>query len=232
LSYEACRGSNRKQQGNEEKFDLKRMFLRSILALIPAALIPLSAAAQVVVPDTGSEQAAKTEPAYKYEVYAGFGYSSINQVTQSRHGLAGVDLSVTREWGRYFGLSGIVNYYKPEVTIGKSGTGTGSNTNPGNPSVYEALVGPEIHATLYDNLSGFIHGGFGVAHTGGEGMSPDTSFAGGFGGGMTYNFTPRLGIRLSGDRIGASFPVNNNPKGYSPHRTWNASATIGVVYHF
>lgn len=202
------------------------MFLRSILALIPAALIPLSAAAQVVVPDSGSGQAAKAEPAYKYEVYAGFGYTGINQVTRSRYGLFGVDVSVTRDWGRYFGLTGMVNYYKPTIR------GNSNNPNPGDPSVYQVLGGPEIHATLYDNLSGFIHGGIGIAHTGGEGMSPDMSFAGGFGGGLTYNFTPRLGIRLSGDKIGASFPVNNNPKGSSPHRTWNASGTIGVVYRF
>ncbi len=205
------------------------MFLRSILAAIPAVLMPLCAAAQVVMPDS-EKASAKTEPAYKYEVYAGLGYTSINQVTQSRHGLGGVDLSVTREWGRYFGLSGVVNYYKPEISFGTGSAGSGNN--PGNPSVYQILGEPEIHATLYGNLSGFIHGGIGIAHTGGEGMNPDTSFAGGFGGGMTYNFTPRLGIRLSGDKIGASFPVNNNPKGYSPHRTWNSSGTIGVVYRF
>ncbi|HVU48382.1 MAG TPA: hypothetical protein VHD85_19790 [Terracidiphilus sp.] len=183
------------------------------------------------MPDS-EKASAKAEPAYKYEVYAGFGYTSINQVTLSRHGLAGVDISVTRDWGRYFGLSGIVNYYKPEVSFGSGSAGAGSNSNPGNPSVYEVLVDPEIHATLYGNLSGFFHGGMGIAHTGGEGMSPDTSFAGGLGGGMTYDFTPRLGIRLSGDRIGASFPVNNTPKGYSTHRTWNASGTIGIVYRF
>jgi len=208
------------------------MFLCSILAAIPAVVLPLCAASQVVVPDS-EKASAKPEPAYKYEVYAGFGYTSINQVTQSRHGLGGVDISVTRDWGRYFGLSGIVNYYKPEVSIGSGGSGTsGNNSNPGDPSVYELLVDPEIHVTLYGNLSGFFHGGMGLAHTGGEGMSPDNSFAGGVGGGMTYNLKPRLAIRLSGDKIGASFPVNDNPKGYSPHRTWNSSGTVGIVYRF
>jgi len=208
------------------------MFLRSILAVIPAIVLPLCAAAQVVMPDS-DKAAAKTEPTYKYEVYAGFGYTSINQVTLSRHGLAGVDLSVTRDWGRYFGLSGLVNYYKPEVSIGtNNNNGTNGNSNPGDPSVYQILGEPELHATLYGNLSGFVRGGIGIAHTGGEGMDPDTSFAGGFGGGMTYSFRPRLAVRVAGDRIGAAFPINNNPKGFSTHRTWNASGTVGVVYRF
>ena len=208
------------------------MFLRSILALTPALILPLCAAAQVVMPDS-DKASAKAEPAYKYEVYAGFGYTSINQVTLSRHGLAGVDVSVTRDWGRYFGLSGLVNYYKPEISFGTDSAGTGvSSSNPGDPSVYQILGGPELHATLYGNLSGFFRGGIGIAHTGGEGMNPDTSFAGGFGGGMTYSLTSRLAIRAGGDRIGAAFPVNNNPKGFSTHRTWNASGTIGVVYRF
>jgi hypothetical protein len=219
---------------------LKRMFLRSILAAIPAVLLPLSAASQVIVSDSGQGTTAQAQPAYKYEVYAGFGYTSINQVTQSRYGLMGVDLSVTRDWGRYFGLSGIVNYYKPALHLGGSSTTitngsssvTTSNGNPGDPSVYEVLIDPEIHATLYGSLSGFFHGGMGIEHTGGESMNPNMSFAGGVGGGLTYSLTPRLAIRASGDKIGAAFPVNDNPKGYSTHRTWNSSGTIGVVYRF
>jgi len=215
------------------------MFLRSILAVLPAVLLPLSAAGQVVTSDSG-QAPAKAQPAYKYEVYAGFGYTSINQVTQSRYGLIGADLSVTRDWGRYFGLSGIFNYYKPALQLGNSTTtvnnggvtDTTTNGNPGNPSVYLVMIDPEIHATLYGPVSGFFHGGMGVAHTGGENMNPDMSFAGGIGGGMTYDLSPRLAIRASGDKIGAAFPVNDNPKGYSTHRTWNSSGTIGIVYRF
>ncbi len=217
---------------------MKRIFLRSILAAIAAVLLSLSAAAQVA-PDSGQAPAAKAQPAYKYEVYAGFGYTSLNQVNQSRYGLAGVDISVTRDWGRYFGLSGIVNYYKPALHFGSSSTTTqgsttvtSNNGNPGDPSVYEILIDPEIHATLYGPLSGFFHGGMGIEHTGGEGMSPNMSFAGGVGGGMTYDLSPRLAIRASGDKIGASFPLRDNPPGYSPHRTWNSSGTIGIVYRF
>lgn len=217
------------------------MFLRLILAAIPAILIPLSAAGQVA-PDSGPEPAAKAEPTYKYEAYAGFGYTSINQVNQSRYGLIGVDLSLTRDWGRYFGLSGIVNYYKPSLSIGggsssattTTGTTITTSGNPGDPSVYEVLIEPEVHADIYGKVSGFFHGGMGVEHTGGEGETPSLSFAGGVGGGLSYNLSPRLAIRASGDKIGASFSLRDNTPtlAYSPHRTWNSSATIGLVYHF
>jgi hypothetical protein len=203
------------------------MFLRSILAAIPAVLLPLCAAGQVA-PDSGQAPAAKAQPAYKYEAYAGFGYTSLNQVNLSRYGLFGVDLAVTRDWGRYFGITALGNYYKPTLRSSSSR----SPGNPGNPSVYEVLAGPELRAPLYGGLSGFLRGDIGIAHTGGEGMSPSLSFAGGIGGGMTYDLTPRLAVRLAGDKIGASFPVRDTPPGYSPHRSWNSSGTIGVVYRF
>ena len=71
-------------------------------------------------------------------------------------------------------------------------------------------------------------------HTGGEEETPSLSFAGGFGGGLIYNINSRFGVRASGDRIGAAFSLRNNSTelGNSPHRTWNSSATIGVIYHF
>lgn len=218
------------------------MFLRSILAMIPAVLLPLSAASQVA-PDTGEAQAAKAQPSYKYEAYAGFGYTSLNQVNQSRYGLIGVDLSLTRDWGRYFGLSGMANYYKPALSLGSGGgtdttlPGSGTNPvtssgNPGDPSVYVVLIGPEIHAAIYGNVSGFVHGGMGVEHTGGESETPNLSFSGGLGGGLTYSLSPRLAIRASGDKIGAAFSLRDNPGSYSPHRTWNSSGTIGIVYRF
>jgi hypothetical protein len=224
---EARRGVPPGQHGNEEKFDLKRMFLRSILAAIPAVLLPLCAAGQVAA-DSEQAPAANAQPAYKYEAYAGFGYTSLNQVNQSRYGLMGVDLSLTRDWGRYFGITGVANYYKPALRTG----GATSEGNPGDPSIYEVLTGPELRAPLYGGLSGFFRGEIGIEHTGGEGMSPSLSFAGGVGGGLTYSLTPRLAIRLAGDKIGASFPVRDTPPGYSPHRSWNSSGTIGVVYRF
>jgi hypothetical protein len=51
---------------------------------------------------------------------------------------------------------------------------------------------------------------------------------------MYYRVTDRWAVRVSGDRIGASFSlINNSPQlGNSPHRTWNGSATLGLVCHF
>jgi hypothetical protein len=213
----------------EESFELKRMLLRTLLAVVPAVLLPLSATSQAA-PSEGSGPAQQAQPSLKYEAYAGFGYSSLNQVNQSRYGLYGVDLSVTRELGKYFGMSAMGNYYKPPVSHGSAGVAG----NPGDPSIYELLLGPEVHANIYGKFSGFFHGGMGIEHTGGEHMSPDLSFAGGFGGGMSYDINPRFAIRASGDRLGASFSlINNTPQlAYSPHRTWNSSGTIGVVFRF
>ncbi|MGA7342012.1 MAG: hypothetical protein WBE72_13960 [Terracidiphilus sp.] len=207
---------------------MKRKFLCAFLAVIPAVLMPLAAVSQASPPE-GQGPAGQAQRTFKYEGYAGFGYSSLNQVNTSRYGLIGVDLSLTRDWGRFFGLAAMANYYKPPF---KSGGGTGNLSNPGDPSIYEVLLGPEIHANIYGKVSGFIHGGLGYAHTGGEAMNPNSSFAGGFGGGMTYDLGPRLAIRASGDRIGASFSLINAQPGYSGHRTWNSSGTIGVVFRF
>ncbi len=219
------------------------MFLRTILrslsklalATAPAfLLITLPAAGQVSSPE-GKGSGSQGPAAPKYEAYAGFGYSAINQVNQSRYGLMGVDLSITRDWGKYFGLSLMGNYYKPPLSFGSGGGGVNNNqSNPGDPSVYEVIIGPEVHAPIYSNIGMFVHGGMGGEHTGGEKETPNISFAGGFGGGMYYRLTDRWSIRAQGDRIGASFSLRGNTAllGYSPHRTWNPSASIGLVFHF
>jgi hypothetical protein len=219
---------------------LKRTLFRVLLAGIPVLWMPLQGMSQTA-PAEG--QPDKSIPSYRYEVYAGFGYSSLNQVNQSRYGLMGADLMLTREWGRYFGLSGIVNYYKPPLALRSSTTTTTTtggttitvtNGNPGDPSIYEVLIDPEIHANIYGPVGAFLHGGMGAEHTGGEGETPSLSFAGGFGGGMTYDVNPRIAIRAYGDKIGAAFSLRNNTpeEAYSPHRTWNSSGTIGIVFRF
>jgi hypothetical protein len=164
---------------------------------------------------------------YKYTVYGGFAYTSLNQVNESRYGLIGGKGSLTRNWGKYFGLTGAIDYFKPPLSSSSPG-------NPGDPSVYTFMVAPEIHANLYENLSGLFFGEVGGEHTGGEGMTPSISFAGGFGGGLEYALGPRFGIRAEGDRVAGSFSLSNNTPqlAYSTHRTWNARASIGVVYHF
>jgi len=203
------------------------MFLFSILAGISAAFLPLAATSQASS-STGSNASDQPEKSYKYEVYAGYAYTSLNQVNQSRYGLQGANLSVTRDFGRYFGLTAEGDFYNksfgsPEVI--------GSTIEP---TVTSVLFGPVLHANLYGRFGGFVHGLLGGEHTGGESQTPNISFAGGFGGGMEYSLTNRFSLRTSGDIIGASFSLTGNSTqlGYSPHRTWDSRASIGVVYHF
>ena len=206
---------------------MKRMFLFSILAGISAAFLPLAATSQASS-STGSNASDQPEKSYKYEVYAGYAYTSLNQVNQSRYGLQGVNLSATRDFGRYFGLTAEGDYYfksfgTPEVV--------GSTIKP---TVTSVLLGPVIHANLYGRFGGFMHGLLGGEHTGSESQTPNISFAGGFGGGMEYSLTNRISLRASGDIIGASFSLTGNSAelGNSPHRTWDSRASIGAVYHF
>jgi hypothetical protein len=172
----------------------------------------------------GRGSADRDEATYKYEAFVGFGYTSLNQVNLSRSGLMGVNASLTRDWGKYFGVTADAAYYKYAIVSG----------NPGKPVVETVLFGPVIHANLYGKYDGFVHVLIGGEHSGGEQQTPNISFAGGFGGGLEYRMTPRLSVRASGDDMGASFSLTNNSSqlGYSPHRSWNPRATIGVVYRF
>jgi hypothetical protein len=201
---------------------LNRKWFVSILAVAAAALLPLAASAQIA-PDRGTPPD-RTEPTYKYSAYAGFGYTSLNQVNQSRYGLIGVDLEVTRDWGRYFGLTADGSFYSHSFSSG----------NPGTPSVDLVLFGPELHAPLYGKVSGLVHVLLGGEHTGGESETPNISFAGGVGAGLDYRMSPRLSIRAFGDDILSSFSVTGNSSSaqYSPNKRSNPRASVGVVYHF
>ncbi|HKN23029.1 MAG TPA: hypothetical protein VJX73_16505 [Terracidiphilus sp.] len=203
---------------------MNRKILFRISAMVAVALAPLAAAGQVnpeAAPGPG--QAAH----YKYEVYAGAAYTRFRQATESYSGLLGGKASVARDWGKYFQLIASGDYY----TVG---SGHQNLPSPGHPSIYSFLVGPGVHANLYGNLSGEIFTELGLEHTGGERMTPNISFAGGFGGGLTYDLGHNFGVRLAADRVGASFSLaNNTPQlAYSTHLTWNARATLGVVYRF
>lgn len=201
---------------------MKRKWYVSILAVIPAVLMPLAAPAQVA-PDRGTP-ADRPEPSYKYEAFAGFGYTSLNQVNQSRYGLLGAELSITRDFGRYFGITADGAFYPHSLESG----------NPGNPSVDAVLFGPVLHAPLYGRVSGLVRGLIGGEHTGGESETPRISFAGGVGAGLEYQLSPRLALRAVGDDIASSFSVTGNSPGnsYSPHLRRNSRASFGVVYHF
>ena len=182
-------------------------------------LAPLGAQGQL---EKEKEPDATSQPAFKYTAYVGWGYTSINQVTLSESGLQGVTYAGTRNWGRYFGLTGQGGYYAYSVT----------RANAGNPTVEYYLGGPEVHANLYGRTSLFVHGLLGVAHTGGVPIQPPVSFAGGFGIGGEYRLSQRLSVRLQGDDIGSSFTIQPYQSGDSPHRHFNAHATIGIAYRF
>lgn len=205
---------------------MKRTFLILSLAGVSAAIMPLAASSQIL---PGHKSAAEgDETVYKNEVYAGYAYTSLNQVNLSRSGLQGGELSYTRDFRKYFGLTADGAFYKypfanPEVT-----------NSTLTPEVDMVLFGPELHALLYEKTTGFVHALLGGEHVGGTGQTPNISFAGGVGGGLEYKLTSRISGRASGDVILQSFSVTGNSAalGYSPHRTENARATVGVVYHF
>lgn len=200
---------------------MKRKFLLSILAVIPAMFVPLAATCQIA-PDRGAAPAERAEPSYKYEFSAGYGYTSINQVNQSRYGLQGVEASLTRDWGKYFGLTANGAYYSQPIASG----------NPTSPTVDAVLFGPVFHANLYGRLDGFVRVLLGGEHTGGISATPNISFAGGAGGGMDYKLSPHFSLRASGDDIASSFVEDPQHLGYSPHMHRNSRASFGVVYKF
>ena len=205
---------------------MKRTLLFLFVGMAGAMFTALPAASQVN-PEAapGPAQAAP----YKYEVFLGGAYTRFKQVpiTASYSGLIGGKATVFRDWGKYFQLMGSVDYYR--VGYGRPGLPT-----YGDPSVYTFMVGPGVHATLYENLSGLFFTELGGEHTGGMNMTPSISFAGGFGGGLAYTLNRRLALQLTADRVGASFSLPNysSQQGYSTNRTWNARVTIGAVYRF
>lgn len=189
----------------------------SIVAMVPAALFAQVAPDRGTRPDRG-------EPAFKYQAFAGFAYTSLNQVNQSRYGLIGFNFELSRNFGRYLALTGDGAYFPGSYASG----------NPGNPTVTMILGGPELHAPLYGKVSGYFRGLIGGESTGGVGATPRVSFAGGPGGGLEYVLSPRWVVRASGDYILSAFSVTNNTPqlGNSPHTRGNARATAGVAYRF
>ena len=206
---------------------MKRKLLIAFLAVVSAMFVPLAATSQIA-PDRPARPE-KAEPSDKWNIFAGYGYTSLNQVNQSENGLQGVNVSVTRNWGKYFGLTADGGDY----------AFTYDATNPGNPTVQMALLGPEFHVKLFERVDGFAHVLLGGEHTSTERASgfttvPKLSFAGGAGGGLDYKLNPHFALRVSGDLLASSFvqePVAN-PPGYSPHMHRNARAAFGVAYRF
>lgn len=163
----------------------------------------------------------------KYSFMAGYSYTRLNQVNNSRYGLQGVKLAAGRDYKKYYALVAEGGYYRVP-------TGSAHGGNPGDPSVFELFAAPEVHALVFGRWSGFLHGLVGVEHTGGESMNPATSFAGGYGGGLEYKWKNHMAFRAWGDETMASFSLRNaTPENaYSAHRTRNLQATFGLIYRF
>lgn len=226
------------QQRNEESPKLKSKFLLSVLAAVAAAMMPLTATSQIA-PD----KPPRTEPAEalpKYELFAGVGYTALNNVQQSRNGQLGVSLSVTRDWGKYFGITADGGMYKY----------TYDASNPGNPTVDMLLLGPVVHARVYGPTEVFIHVLLGGEHISGTPVTtgqsstapiqpyatPSLSFAGGYGAGFDYKVKPRFFIRFWGDDIWSAITADLPPScaysGCASHETRSVRAGLGVVYKF
>ncbi len=199
---------------------MKRKSVLSFFAAVGALLAPLAAIGQIMPEKPAAEPT--NGPVYKYEAYVGGGYTSINQVNQSRSGLIGVEANVRRDWGKYFGINGMYGHYAWSAT----------QSNPGNPAIDMILLGPEFHAPLYGRVSGSIRTWFGTAHMSNIDIQPDYSFAGGLGLGLDYALNSRLSLRLAGDDIGSAFTVVPYTSGSSTHTRWNAHASFGVAYRF
>ena len=222
---------------------MKRKLLLAILAIVAATFMPLAASSQFlhVLHRHRDREASAEKPVeiHKYEIFAGYGYTSMNQVNQSRYGLQGVNVSVTRDWGRFFGLTADGAFYKYPLSHPAISNSTLA------PSLDAVLLGPVVHAHLFKKYDGFAHVLLGAEHIGGVNAYPNISFAGGLGGGMDYKITSHLYIRASGDDIISSFvapiyPANPPPppgtctttSGCSPHEHRSSRASFGVVYKF
>lgn len=217
---------------------MKSKFLLSVLAVVAAAMMPLTATSQIA-PDKPPRTAPAEVPP-KYELFVGAGYTSLNNVLQSRNGQLGVNVSVTRDWGKYFGITADGGVYKY----------TYDASNPGNPTVDMLLLGPVVHAHLLGPADVFVHVLLGCEHISGTPVksdtsstaptqpyaTPDVSFAGGLGAGFDYKLRSRFFIRMWGDSIMSSITAdlgqNCANAGCSSHETRSARAGLGVVYKF
>ena len=215
---------------------MKRTASISILTLVAVAFLPLAANCEGIL-FLHHHQKATTEtpetpdvnqPAFKYDAYIGFGYTSLNQVNGSRYGLLGAELAVTRYWGKHLGLFADGAAYDRPL---KSPDIENSTITP---KVDVVLFGPVFEAKLYGHTSIFLRGLLGAEHTGGTNQTPDVSLAGGVGVGMDYQVTEHIFVRAVGDDIASSFSeINNTPQlAYSPHRTRSSRATFGIAYKF
>lgn len=198
---------------------MKRKFVFALALAACAALAPLAASGQIIEEKPAAPPA---ERGYRNEVFAGWGYTSINQVNQSRSGLQGYEVGASHDFGKYFGVTGLYGRYDWTVT----------SANTGNPTVQTFLVGPMLHAQLYERWNAYARVLLGTTHTGNISIEPSQSFAGGMGIGVEYMLKPRIALRLGGDSIGSAFTITPYESGASTHTSWNAHTYLTVAYKF
>jgi len=190
---------------------VKGKFLLYVLAF----LLPVPLVGQVAKPTTPAADAAT---AFKhFELYAGYAYSSANQVKGSSS-LTGFNITADAKWKPWFG---------GQMDFGQYGNSTSSV----KPTMTTFLAGPSLYVPS-DKFEGFFHVLFGGAHTGGVGATPDISFATAIGGGVQYQVYKTFSLRVSGDGILSSFVLDPNHLGYSANLRVNPRASVGVAYSF
>ena len=140
--------------------------------MVAAAFLPLAAISQVLpFHKDKTSSAAEGELSTKYEIYAGYGYTSINQINGSRYGLQGPELTLTRDFGKHLGFFADGAYYKYPLKRPVVENLTLS------PVVDAVLLGPVFQAKLYGHTSMFLRGLLGAEHISGTNQTPNVSLA-------------------------------------------------------
>lgn len=152
-----------------------------------------------------------------FDLSGSFAFSSANQV-KSSSSLIGASVALDGKLKPWFGGTADFGYY-------------GMSHGLVQPTMYTMLAGPAFFLNQ-DRYEAFVHVLFGLSHTGNVGATPNLAYTYAIGGGMQYDLTKRVAIRLSGDGIFSAFAIDPNHLGYSQNTRVNPRATVGVAYHF
>lgn len=154
----------------------------------------------------------------KFEFYGGFSHNRVD-VGGDREGIHGIELAVTGNVSRYFGLKADFAHHRKSFDFGGGDdlTFTGNTFVAGiqiKDNSKETKVKPFVHAMLGGARVGFSGDGDGGSSTG---------FAGVFGGGIDIRAGKNVDIRI--------VQVDYNPtriEGFTQH---NFRVGIGIVFH-
>src|ERR1017187_3599797 len=161
--------------------------------------------------------ASAQDEAPKAEVFAG--YSFIHASTNGvGFNLNGGSASVAYNVTPMFGIVGDFGGYK-------------AGSDLGNGTVYTYLFGPKIAYRQNAKFTPFVQALFGGAHAsggGGGGSVSENAFAMTVGGGLDWNATPHIGVRL----IQAEYLMTRFNFGAASNRQNGARISAGVVFRF